>query len=580
MIDLQQIRARIAADLHRESRGRDATDYLIPGRIRAGIARDRRLQSHRRERPILPVNGPVTVSAGDSLADHENRGVKRSVARSEFFRLRGADAEYGAICANLTGQEIPADAWEKSRERRAEQDATSVFLAQLMDQTGRFPDRRFYKGENDPNRCSVIDLMTEAVLPLPPIHRLRFLPSSAAGYRAKMLRDVEHFLGENAETARMYTITNGPRVAIHKVQLREDISAFHRRLSKLASKMRTRWGISMQWRATEFGKPQWDAETGQMTLHLHAHILVTEPARTTEKRRAKVRRGLWKLFGVHWDDAGTIENAREFVKYPVKDTDIETIVREAGPGAMMDFYEATRGMRLCTPMGDLKAIRRNRKINAQRVTAWTRNGRRSLEVGPDWNACKRPLADRNNRRAEAKRAAEALAKRLPSISSNPFPTAQTPDSAETGGDSIPKSPYEPSGDEDRPSDGRPQIGDARQGNGALTPVNRVIARLAPAPYGGRFCAPAVVVWGFNGDVQAVLAQPHVARIRKAFAAQYARAYIRADACAPASRAASKGSQRSNNCPDDLGDLALIDAQNDPPGRSEATSWAEMEAFSP
>ena len=61
----------------------------------------------------------------------------------------------------------------------------------------------------------------------------------------------------------------------------------------------------------------------------------------TGKQRATFRRKLWRKLGRdedgqsvgrHWDDAGQIQNPREFVKYPVKPGDLETILRDGGPG--------------------------------------------------------------------------------------------------------------------------------------------------------------------------------------------------------------------------------------------------------
>lgn len=521
-------------------------------------------------------------------------------------RIYQAEADYVDVCDNLTGMIVPDEVVSKSRERRALQDATTVSLAKALEERplppahgARCPDCRlalrppakFYHGENWENRCTVIGAFSGEVLPLPPVRRVSFFPSQAASQRSKMLRDVEQFLGLHPTTSRMFTITNGPRVPIHPITLREDVKGFHRWLSKMAANPAFKaFGLRMQWRATEFGEPKWDEDSGQLTLHLHAHVLVTEPVGISKKRRAKLRKKLWKVFGVHWDDAGTIENAREFVKYPVKDSDLETIKRLGGAGALADFYDAIRGLHIVQPLGDLKLIRAERRAVGKRIYALSGADGRYLTEKFDVNAQKRPLSARKDGRERyLKRAlwvtlmrnATAYA-RLRRGDSGAAPLGQTGGMGafETGqpGGSGAESEGEPGGSE---AESNAQPGGKKAEKEPLRIVNRVIARLAPAPYGGPICEPAVVVWGFDGNTLAVMRHPLVARIRARHRAAYAdavhardltRECAQASALAPltrATRAAGQGSQRSNNCPraesppgPSLADLALADAEND------------------
>lgn len=539
------LRERIERDISEESRGRDAADYFIPARIAAGFRREAIL-ANRPQRPIIAPEGAGIAP------DSEGEGS------DGFDFWHAAQSDYEAVCENQTGQTIPDDVFETGRARRAEQDQTSVELAKALDSTGRFSASPYYKGEFDPGRCSVIGLFTGEALPMPSVKRSNMLPSVAKANRAKMLRDIEHFLATlpgSGRKAAMFTITNGPRVAILREGLRGDISEFHRWLSKMAATPAfKRWGLRMEWRATEFGKPKWEHDQAsgmdQMTLHLHAHCLVTMPERMTDRRRKKMRKKLWRVFGVIWDDAGDIINAREFVKYPVKDSDLQTILSEAGPGVLADFCEAIRGMHIVQPMGELKRVRLQRRVNARRISAFSRLDGRTLEETGDWNAGKRPLTPPNKRREAYKKRAATIAARLACAEHcRAFGTdAAAPTGTETG-----DSPVYEHGEADE-GDGCSDP-DRKPGEKTPPPKNRVIALLAPAPYGSPICEPGVVVWGFDGNLGAVLRQPRVAAIvarhRRAFEdAQAARALIRAcaDACTRAPRAASEGSQRSNNCP--------------------------------
>lgn len=482
-----ELRARIDADIAEETR-------------QAKIHELFRNRTELRKRPPAPrrsiVAGPPVEL---ETPDHDGDGD------DGFDRIRAAEGDYHAVCENQAGRIILDEAFADLRERRDRQDADTIEMAEALECRGG----RFYYGENDPNRCTLIGLFSEQVRHMPAVRRVNFLPSVAAANRSKMLRDVEYFLGCHPTNSRMYTITNGPRVPIHPITLREDVRDFHRWLSKMAANPTFKlFGVQMQWRATEFGSPDWDPETGQMTLHLHAHCLITEPERMSKKRRAKLRKKLWKVFRVHWDDAGTIENAREFVKYPVKGEDLEKIVREGGPGVLRDFYDAIKGLHITQPMGRFRSYRSKRRAKARRITAFHRGDGRTLEETGDWNAGKRPLAVRNKRREEYRKRCEL--------------------EAQKGWHGIDSSEADRIAGEDEGNRAIP----VENGRAGPRIANRVIARLAPAPYFGPVLEPAVTVWGFDGNMEAVLAQPKVRAIierhRAAWqAAQDARALIRA-----------------------------------------------------
>lgn len=539
------LKERIEADIAEEAR---------QCRMRAVFAARAEAKRPPPARKSPPVYCPFPRETGLETPDSDGD------ASDGFDYIHAAQGDYRAVCANQTGRILPEEVFTRLCDRRAEMDQQTEEIARALDSTGRFGASPYWRGENDPSRCFVIGVFSGTVLPLPPVKRASVLPSIAAQYRAKMLRDVEHFMACHPLNARMFTITNGKRVPIHRITLREDVTAFHRWLSKMASDPTFKvCGVRMQWRATEFGTPEWDPETGQMTLHLHAHCLVTEPEGMTRKRRAKVRRKLWRLFGVHWDDAGTIENAREFVKYPVKPADVQAIIRQGGPGVLADFIEAIRGLHTVQPMGDLRAVRSKRRAAARRITAFTREDGRSLEETGDWNALKRPFPKAKNRESLHLRKLWGVLQQVIPAPFRLFPGVKSEADAET--ETIAR------------MDEGNRLETGVSGGKSPRVANRIIALLAPAPYGSPVCEPGATVWGFNGDLRAVLDQPRVRAVIEAHraawqAAQDARALVRASAgaCAPGARvrASGKGSQWSNNCPADLGELALADAANGPP----------------
>ncbi|RRK02575.1 hypothetical protein Ga0100230_005530 [Opitutaceae bacterium TAV3] len=451
-------------------------------------------------------------------------------------RFRKGEGDYERICASGTGAIVPDKVFEGLRKRREEMDAQTIELAKTADSTGRYPESPFYFGENWAGRCTLICPFSRTELPMPAVRRVASMPSFAAMQRSKMLRDVTDFIDARRERSRMYTITSGPRKSL--LTIREGVKGFHRFLSKMAAHEDLKmFGAQFQWRATEFGSPKWNPETGQLELHLHAHVLMTEPESMSPKRRRKLRRRLWKLFKVHWDDAGRIENVREFVKYPVKPGDLDTIRKEGGPGALMDFFDQVKGLHLVQPMGDLRRERGKRRHAAERLHRTNDLDARMFETVTDWNAGKRPFAARNENRERIMRHRLFLA--LTDLILAPhriFPWIDAERAKEA--------------EETAAND----TGNRRETAQRSAPriANRVIARLAPAPYGSPVAEPAVVVWGWNGDWESLLREPKVRALMQHKpsydAAVDARALItRVCAGAPAP-AASQSSQRSNNCP--------------------------------
>lgn len=568
------IREQIERDIRAEARGRDAADIYIPRRVAAGLRREA-IYASRPQRPICPAPGAGLPP------DTEGE------ASDGFDWYHGAQADYQAVCENQTGRPIADSAFAEARKRQTEKDEQSVELANALDSTGRFPFR-FNFGEDWAGRCTVYDPFTGAVLPLPPLRRVVFMPSFAAMLRSKLLRDAEHFLScYVAGECRMFTMTHGERVVFDSPeQFRAECQKHSRRISKLNTmepfrrylvprKHRKRLGrrawaqqVQIELRGMEFGSPEFHG--GKLTLHIHSHLIVREVRPMTGKQRANFRRRMWQRWGKVWDDAGTIQNPREFVKYPVKPGDLETIRREGGPGLLADFYQAVKGLHLFQPMGELKHVRRKRREKARRITAFSRQDGRVLEETGDWNAGKRPLTAPNKHRAKWRESVYALRSKLATAefvrlvgggTVGELPVCRGPI-----GDPSPETTRLP---EETEEDGNAHVSDAR-GPGPRI-ANRIIARLAPACYGGPILTPAVVVWGFDGNVEALRNQPVVARMLE----QHLPAYIRARdareltlACAHApAPAASEGSQWSSNCP-------RADAQPDDWRTSDLLAWAE------
>jgi hypothetical protein len=518
------------------------------------------------------------------------------------------DSEYIFLVKNRTGEIITPEAFKRGREAREKLDTQSMELALALTSAGT----RAFDAAMQRKAPMIVDPIGRHLLRLQPFRRINFLPAVAAQRRAPMLKHLEQFLKSRPKT-KMFTFTRGQRVSLSDPgAVRAAIEDLHRRLSRLnASQAFRKYGCRLEFRATEAGTLlracRWprraldhaqaalpglpgEDDPGEVWLHLHAHCFATFK-RDLGPRWQEFVKGVWKKWAAHWDYGRNIADAREACKYPVKPGDMENA--RMTPEEVDALFRELQGLRLVTPMSDLKKRIRFRREIALKGVKWRNgNGDLDLRFRPDWNAhgqrarlvevsafrmfgrwldeeerlaamAAGAVVEQCTRLADARAAKAALQARERKAALERFLWA-----AQAGKLSLAAAEHDPEeaaawawlarwfvlecppGAAEQARTARKALGRvARAAQHTPPPRNQIVARLAPAPYFDRVSRPALLVWGFDGRWDQLTEQPVCKSIIEA-----ARPMLEAAAQELASEGRIAGafhtqsSHQSHNCP--------------------------------
>lgn len=432
-------------------------------------------------------------------------------------------SDYVEHCVNLAGERgvtLTQEAYAESVQRRWQRWQDSLDLAHDLEAAGipaNFTDK---PGRPRP---SIVCPISRVSIPLPVIRRVNFFPEQAASRRAPMLKEVENYLVRHP-WARMATFTAGERVPTPEI--RETHAELTRRISRMASEKWFKARAELVFRGSEFGTPKLSAKTGDWTWHVHAHTVFSPRRAFPKKWWSKFLKRVGRTMGAHWDAGKPVENARELVKYPVKPADLAELRQLGGPVAIADFFRATYKLRITETLGSLREQRsETRRWKKKRVKELNADGDFVHATRENWNKRGRPVT-RDEESAEGRRR-RALTK-----------AKQKADMARGFCKVKPKA------------------------EGTAPMNNRIVARLAPAPYACRAYEPAAYVWNFDGDFDAIAQhrsmKPALASVEKFVARRVA--FVRQHDAAGA--AGQQRPHQSRICPAAQLDAPLVNAPPD------------------
>lgn len=436
-------------------------------------------------------------------SDQDKPHYREHVLVEELTEKRESD--YVEHCMNTAGFIMPADSYQKSLKRRFTRfdQSTRLSLA-LVEGGARQPECR----KNAPSICTFI---SRKEIKLPIIPRVNFLPESAASRRAPMLKEVEHFAARHP-LARMSTFTAGQRCPTPEI--RERTSAFTRKLSRLNSERWFKHYAAILFRAVEFGTPKICPKSFQWLWHIHAHTIL-KPHRFHKRKKWQKFCGKVAVFmGAHWDCGRPIDDAREVVKYPVKPADLEKVLSSVGGvSTICELYRQTLKMRLVETLGSLRAARQSLK-NTKRHRLKERNaeGEWLPATRRKWNSHGRSVTKAAIR---AKRKQKAAVVEFREGMDNLAGYCALPE----------------------PTPAAPKM------------INRIVARLAPAPFASRVYEPAAFVWNFDGNWDAILGHHCVQRAVEAVRPQVELSLELLAAAERRATGADNSSHQSRNCPE-------------------------------
>ncbi len=469
-------------------------------------------------RPPFPRLADTWDGAGDEYwtAPNDHQHARESAIIDGLNVKRESD--YVEHCMNTAGFIMPEAPYQKSLRRRFVRYDQSVRLALILVKGGaRRPESRR-------NAPSILTLVSRQEIKLPIIPRVNFLPETAASRRSPMLKEVETHLERN-RYARMATFSIGKRTPLLRV--RETHSRLTRKLSKLNAEPWFKAIATIVFRAVEYGTPKLCALTADITLHVHAHTIFQPHRFVPPKKWRKFCKRVSRYIGAHWDAGRPVENPRELVKYPVKPADLEKMHALGGDEAVCEFYRQTVGLRMVETLGALRVQRSSLKnTKRRRVKERNADGDWIPATRRSWNSQGRSVTKAAQRAKRGKTAA----------------TAKFRAGMETlqGFCHLPE-----------PTPAAPKM------------LNRIVARLAPAPFASRVYEPAAFVWNFDGNWDAITSHRCVARVVEAVRPQVEESLKKLARAKQRASGAHNSPHQSHNCPAEQNDFGLLNAPPDP-----------------
>jgi hypothetical protein len=427
------------------------------------------------------------------------------------------ESDYVEHCMNTAGFIMPDAPYKKSLRRRFVRYDQSVRLAMILVNGGaRKPECRR-------NAPSILTLVSRQEIKLPIIPRVNFLPETAASRRSPMLKEVETHLERN-RYARMATFSIGKRTPLNRV--RETHKRLTRKLSKLNAELWFKAVAAIVFRAVEYGTPKLCVLTADITLHVHAHTIFQPHRFVAPKKWRKFCKRVSRYIGAHWDAGRPVDNPRELVKYPVKPADLEKMHELGGDAAVCEFYRQTIGLRMVETLGSLRVQRssmkntKRRRVKERNADGWIPATRRS------WNSRGRSVTK-----------AAIRAKRKQTATTAEFRAGME---QMQGFCHLPE-----------PTPAAPKM------------LNRIVARLAPAPFASRVYEPAAFVWNFDGNWDAITSHRCVARVIAAVRPQVEESLKRVARERQRATGPHNSSHQSRNCPDGENEIGLLNSPPDP-----------------
>ena len=268
---------------------------------------------------------------------------------------------YPRIAAELSGQIVDVDKWERGQAQNAKLLEQSHTIAKKMDGFSFYGLgwKKVFKAYDHSQDLTLFGLNSEQFSKLPNFRNISIIPYVARKKRQKSMKQLEYFL-QNHPNCRMWTMTTGKRCTLQDLPTR--IAQLHAKFGRVNQQpFMKKVGAKFVFRATEFGEIC-KTETG-LSFHPHAHALLHLPKMIDRDAWSKLLCKIRTYFVYHSQDCGRVRNVNELVKYCVKPCDLEHL----DALDLIKVHQVTTQKRLYEFLGDLRVQRsslnqRNRRI--------------------------------------------------------------------------------------------------------------------------------------------------------------------------------------------------------------------------
>ncbi|WP_146002785.1 hypothetical protein [Telmatospirillum siberiense] len=242
------------------------------------------------------------------LAQH--RQPNHTSRNASFSGLdQGAFSHAFVLEANTGRSRSDIQAWLARDADRQRLEADTERFAEILEQQG-IPARTDL-------RLVAVGLITGQRQELEGWRNTNVLPVPSSRNRAAMLRELEFFMRNHpkGQWLRYAVVTFGERVELFG-DLRDRVRVAHRRISKWASWAKAEFGVHVVDRHGELTVDE------RLSIHPHSNVLYYLERPLSKERWAEFLWRSAQKFGARWQDNGRVRNANEIVKYFFKGDDL------------------------------------------------------------------------------------------------------------------------------------------------------------------------------------------------------------------------------------------------------------------
>jgi len=277
--------------------------------------------------------------------------------------------DFSEVLEVETGREVDPVQWQLGRAAFALLRRQTEEIADKLAAVGH--DMRVPLSDADPALWKIGDLTGGVEKSSGAIwRRCQILPEVAKRDRGPALKQIELFLEDHPKGgfARYWVATRGQRIGWFDPSGRDQVKAFHRRLSRLASMLWHDFSIEVVCRSTEM-------PADVVGLHVHANLVLIPYRFLGEDAWDKVLTAARSVLGGAWlKDAGRIDDIREVLKYVTKPSvgpeakrDGEMGLCDLTPEQLGWMFETVHGLKLFQPFQRFRQWRSELQESGEKV---------------------------------------------------------------------------------------------------------------------------------------------------------------------------------------------------------------------
>jgi hypothetical protein len=253
----------------------------------------------------------------------------------------------------FTGLSVSLDAFKASTRRREELNRLSAVVADLLERAGVTVTGA---------RLAAIGLVTQQSLEVPSYRAIQIIPAVAARDRAPIAASLCYHL-QNLPCGRVTSLVVTTKERCNITGLRGSITALGRQVSRWSSIAKSRWGIDVLLRVTEYTIRE-SVDPSGPAYFVHAHIIALVPntwLTRGDERLAECLTWSKRTLGIEILDHDVVHDREAMVRYCLKPLFMSGSGDPAHlprtPDEAVALAEAVANLKLVQPLGSFKEFR-------------------------------------------------------------------------------------------------------------------------------------------------------------------------------------------------------------------------------